>query len=262
MSTFALENEDLCQALRRRVKHYKREHPALSSQQIAKKFNMSSSTLNRIENQDIKNPTIDQVLKVLRGTGETNDLLGFIEEYYPDIADTYKRVYSENLGTEFTDISVETYLTNPDYFLILVLALSKKGISSEFVRSEFGNGGLRKLDHLMKLGLISPDKEGTFKSKVNHKLSQESSKTLFQMTVEKCYRPERIEDGENYLTLRTESLDKKKAIPELLKILKKAQTEINEVFNNPDYFGSDHVFLGLAMDYLVQPSVQERGQNV
>ena len=143
MSTFALENEDLCQALRRRVKHYKREHPALSSQQIAKRFNMSSSTLNRIENQDIKNPTIDQVLKVLRGTGETDDLLGFIEEFYPDIADTYKKVYSHNMERRFVEVDHERYFKDKSTFSIMLLSLTGKGTSRREVRDLFGRGGSR-----------------------------------------------------------------------------------------------------------------------
>ncbi|MCO4795314.1 MAG: helix-turn-helix domain-containing protein [Bacteriovoracaceae bacterium] len=251
MSTFALENEDLCQALRRRVKHYKREHPALSSQQIAKKFNMSSSTLNRIENQDIRNPTIDQVLKVLRGTGETNDLLGFIEEYYPDIADTYKRVYTQNADANFVNPELEKYFSDKKYFKILLLAFTGSGTSREEIVCLFGLEGESRLDELIKLNLLKVTGNNICQGEAEFKMSQQVSKSLLGLTVEAYYKPENMGNFSNYLVMITKEVNKKKTDELVIKVLEEARSKILNILNDPENKGSDKMFLGLTMDSLV-----------
>jgi len=251
MSTFALENEDLCQALRRRVKHYKREHPALSSQQIAKKFNMSSSTLNRIENQDIKNPTIDQVLKVLRGTGETNDLLGFIEEYYPDIADTYKRVYKDNGTAEFLSSDTESYFVKEDYFRIMLLAFTGDGTSHEEILSLFGKQGEKKLRELVVKEIITLKANGKLGApERDYNLSQESMKHLLSMTIKECYKSNELGKSGNFLAMMTKSIDRKKISKEIGDILDDTRKKVLKVLNNPENKGEDKYFVGLVADEL------------
>lgn len=250
MSTFALQDEDLCQALRRRVKHYKKDHPALSSQQIAKRFNMSSSTLNRIENQDIKNPTIDQVLKVLRGTGETNDLLSFIEEYYPDIAETYKDAYSHNSDNEFISNEAEHFFRDEETYLIMLLAYTGLGTTEEEVYKELGEKGRRTLSRLVDMSILKESSNGIFYTKdLNAKMSQEVTKKLLLNTIDHCYQSELIGKLNNFLSIQTESINKKGA-EELTRILKNAYSDINEVLTSEKFDGDLKFFVGLTSDCL------------
>ncbi|MCO4755242.1 MAG: helix-turn-helix domain-containing protein, partial [Bacteriovoracaceae bacterium] len=252
--TFALENEDLCQALRRRVKHYKREHPALSSQQIAKRFNMSSSTLNRIENQDIKNPTIDQVLKVLRGTGETDDLLGFIEEFYPDIADTYKRVYSENKDRTFINTDIEKYFRDKSTFTIMLLAFSGNGTSRSEIVELLGNSGLRTLTMLIQSEVLTEDSNGVINKgrgrDVN--MSQEALKDLLSNTIESHYKPENFGTGFNFLSFQTKQADRNKVMPKINIVLKDAFSKIHNILNDSENSGNDKIFIGLVSDSILE----------
>lgn len=249
MSTFALENEDLCQALRRRVKHYKREHPMLSSQQIAKKFKMSSSTLNRIENQDIKNPTIDQVLKVLRGTGETDDLLSFIEEYYPDIADTYREVYSENLDRTFVDNNHEKFFKDPRTFTVMLMAFTGEGTTESEIKETLGSEGLKVLRELFQKEILSINNGKISKSSgKDYAMSIDASKDLLINSIKKFYNSDHFGTGYNFLSLQTSQVDREKVMPEVNKVLKKAFSEIHEMLNAEENQGSDKVFIGLTAD--------------
>lgn len=249
MNTFALENEDLCQALRRRVKHYKKEHPALSSQQIAKRFSMSSSTLNRIENEDIRNPTIDQVLKVLRGTGETNDLLSFIEEYYPDIAETYKQVYSHNLDNNKVDSELEQYFEESNTFLIMILAYTDKGTSLEEIEQEMGIKGVRTLRQLIKKNILSVYEGEIRGTDSTVKFSQETTKKLLLNTIDSCAQSETINKMKNFLSIQTTGLSDE-GTRLVTNILKKTYEEIDNVFKNEQFKGENKYFVGLVSDFL------------
>lgn len=250
MSTFALQDEDLCQALRRRVKHYKKDHPALSSQQIAKRFNMSSSTLNRIENQDIKNPTIDQVLKVLRGTGETNDLLSFIEEYYPDIAETYKDVYSENLDSSFIEVNHESYFKDRSTFTIMLLAYTGVGTSKEEVLSLLGQSGIRELINLIQKEVLTESSDGKISAMTGQKvnMSQEAFKSLLMNSIDAHYKVDNFGSGRNFLSFQTSSLSKEVAMPKINAILKDAFSSVQKIIDDPINKGVDKVFIGLTTD--------------
>ncbi len=249
MSTFALQDEDLCQALRRRVKHYKKDHPALSSQQIAKRFKMSSSTLNRIENEDIRNPTIDQVLKVLRGTGEANDLLSFIEEYYPDISETYKKIYSHNLDNSRVDFELEKYFEDPDTFLIMVLAYTDKGTNFGEIEREVGAKGVRTLRHLIKKNILTVN-EGIIKGTDQKvKFSQETTKKVLLNTIESCSQSETINKMKNFLSIQTTGLSEEGARV-ITNILKKTYEEVDNVLKSEQYKGENKYFVGLVSDFL------------
>ncbi|MFT6069450.1 MAG: transcriptional regulator with XRE-family HTH domain [Bacteriovoracaceae bacterium] len=250
MSTFALQDEDLCQALRRRVKHYKKDHPALSSQQIAKRFKMSSSTLNRIENEDIRNPTIDQVLKVLRGTGETNDLLSFIEEYYPDIAETYREVYSENLNSSFIEVSHESYFKDRSTFTIMLLAYTGEGTSKDEVLSLLGQSGLRELVGLIQKEILSESKEGKISAMKGQKvnMSQEAFRSLLMNSIDTHYKVDNFGTGRNFLSFQTSSLSKEIAMPKINAVLKEAFSKVQMIIDDPVNNGLDKVFIGLTAD--------------
>jgi len=114
---------ELCLILRDRIRDYKKKHPRLSSQQIAKRFNMASSTFNRIENMDIKTPSLDQLIKVLRGTGNLGELLGFLEKFYPEISKTYSNYYNKFPNTQGSE-SYNRFIENPKYFKILLMIVT------------------------------------------------------------------------------------------------------------------------------------------
>jgi transcriptional regulator with XRE-family HTH domain len=248
-------DENLCTALRKRVQSFKNEHPRLSSQQIAKRFQMSSSTLNRIENEDIKNPTFDQVLKVLRGTGQTKDLLKYLEEFYPAVAESYREVYSENLDTEFLELDLESLFVQKDTFLLMLLAYSKNGCSKSMIEREFGKKGLAGLEVLIDKNAVEVNGDlvtGINTKKVN--LTQQNIKDLLTLSIDNCYTADEFGEDSNYLNFRSTNIDKEKAMPIIVSILKEAKNKIEDVLSQEQYRGEDYFFTGLVADTLVKKS--------
>ncbi len=154
----------LCEVLREKVKDYKRAHPRFSSSQIARKWGLSSSSLNRIENMDIKTPTIDQAIKVLRGCGSNEEIVEFIKSYYPEIHESLFSFYIETSKTNELDESLEKYFQDPSTYKMMLLASTKGGLSEQYILHEYGRSGHKLFMKLAADGLII-NKNGRFFTK-------------------------------------------------------------------------------------------------
>ena len=241
---------DLCADLSKRVREYKKSHPALSSTQVAKRFNMSTSSLNRIENCDVRMPAIDQIIKILRGTGAKGDLLKYLDEHYPIIAETYREAYSSK-GNDFVDVDLEFYLNDKDKFIIILLALTGSGTSREEVVSEFGVKGEKELDFLLNKGLLE-EKGGRIGNNDSFlTLSFNSLKTVLASSVESCFKTDGSGMGHNYIAYRASRVNREKVSEKLIGILQDAEREIMELFNEPSNQGNDDIFFGLVTDSLI-----------
>lgn len=243
----------LCTDLRDRVKGYKKDHPYLSGTQIAKRFNMSTSALNRIENCDVKTPAIDQVIKVLRGTGAKGDLLKYLDDRYPIIAETYKEAYSSS-SSEFVDIDLEYFLNDKDKFLIILLALTGSGTSVQEIRNEFGSRGIAELEFLLEKGLLR--EEDGFVGGNNQPLttSFETLQNLLAYSVEKCYDATNRRNQDNYIYFRACRVNRDKVFKRIMNVLENAESEIMSLINDPEFKGNDDLFFGMVADSLIDRS--------
>jgi transcriptional regulator with XRE-family HTH domain len=230
----------------------------MSGTQIAKRFNMSSSALNRIENCDVKTPAIDQVIKILRGTGATGDLLKYLDERYPIIAETYKEVYAST-SSEFLDLDLEYFLNDKDKFLIILLALTGSGTSRQEIKNEFGKQGLMELEFLIEKNLLR--EEGDFiigdGNRVN--LSFETTQNLLSYSVEKCYDATNIRKQDNFIYYRACRVNRDKVIKRVMSILENAEHEIRDLVNDPEFEGNDDFFYGMVCDSLTNTSTSLGG---
>ncbi len=75
--------------LQEKIKDYKKAHPRLSSSQIAKKWGMSTSSFNRIENLETKKTSVELSIRILKGVGMTDVLFETLGQYYPEFRDLY-----------------------------------------------------------------------------------------------------------------------------------------------------------------------------
>ncbi|WP_127717789.1 helix-turn-helix transcriptional regulator [Halobacteriovorax sp. HLS] len=245
---------DLCADLSKRVREYKKSHPALSSTQVAKRFNMSTSSLNRIENCDVRMPAIDQIIKILRGTGAKGDLLKYLDEHYPIIAETYREAYSSKTN-EYIDIDLEYYLNDKDKFIIILLALSGNGTTREEISREFGQQGLLELDFLVDKNLLL-EKDG----RIGHNdqlfhTSASTLKSLLANTVEKSFKSDQLNDDQNFISYYALRANREKVSRKIIGILKEAEMQILDVLNDPLNEGEDDIFFGLVTDSLISRNV-------
>ncbi len=134
---------ELCKSLRTKILNFKSEHPRLSSQQVAKLFDMSNSTLNRIENIEIKRPSVEQVLKILCGVGSKSDIQKYLDKFYPELSDVYFEHHQVNSlsNTEKIDIDPELdkELIEELSYLEASKILRQQELSDDFVPFIEGN---------------------------------------------------------------------------------------------------------------------------
>jgi len=252
MSQFVATDENLCVALRKRVQTFKEENPSLSSQQIAKSFNMSSSTLNRIENEDIKKPTFDQVLKILKGTGQTGDLLSYLEESYPSITETFREVYAGKTKVEYVPTVIEDYFVNPKYFKLMSLVFSGCSVSRDLISKIFGSEGLSCLDNLITDKVFHSCKDGLVEGKKDSfRLSLNGTRKLLSLVVDQCFKTENATNYTNHLTFQASSVNKELVMPEILKVLEDTHAKINNIFKRNEDTGNDCVYVGIVSDTIL-----------
>lgn len=250
MDTVVSGNESVVDALAVRIRTYKKEHPNLSGAQIARRFNMTSSSFNRIENGDVRVPTIDQVLKILRGTGATGDILKYLDAHYPQIAETYREVY-DTRNTEFVPQDLECHLNDKDKFLIILLALTGDGTTRDEVLREFGRKGLSELEYLLEKGHLVEENGVIGKNDKILNTSFETLKNLLLFSVQDCYEPCRAMSKENYIYYKAIGVKDESITRRIGAILKNAQNEIEDMLSKPENLGSEKIFYGVVIDSLL-----------
>jgi len=251
METAVSNNETIVDALALRIRTYKKEHPNLSGAQIARRFNMTSSSLNRIENGDVRVPTIDQVLKVLRGTGASGDILKYLDANYPSIAETYREVY-DTRNTEFISQDLECHLNDKDKFLIILLALTGDGTTREEVLCEFGRKGLSELEYLLEKGHLVEEDGVIGKNDKILNTSFETLKNLLSFSVSECFNSNGNQKRTNYIAYKAIGVKNDTIKKRISSILKDAQFQIDELLSDKENLGNEKIFIGSVVDNLLR----------
>lgn len=161
MDKVYLERPNVCELLQEQLRKYRKAHPRLSGAQIARRLGVSTSTMNRIENGDIKTPTIDQAVKILRACCGPEEVAEFMRTYYPDIHHgllDYFKMSSERVQLEE---DVEQYFCDESTYMMMLFATTKAGLSENWVLQEYGRSGHQKFMKLAARGVFK-NKNGRF----------------------------------------------------------------------------------------------------
>lgn len=240
-----------CAILKGYIEDFKSKHPNLSSNQIAQKLNIPQSSLNRIENETT-NPSLENVLSVLVGTGNHNRIPEVLGEIFPNHRERFEKIFSANAETPFLDDVATRYATDPDTFLLVQMGFTRTGISELDVRERFGSWGLEKLQMLIESGVLVRREDGFLcanEEKVN--VTFNDLKKIVCLAIEKCFEPEAIDQGISHLSYQTESVnDAGRQL--ILDELKRAQVNIRRIMYNPNYYGDHKVFAAMVADQIVK----------
>lgn len=241
--------EDLCEALRFKIKAFKRENPNLSGLQIAKIFGMASSTLNRIENRSIRTPSLDQVVKVLRGVGAHGELIEFMDEFYPAISDSFRKhiVYKKD---SLPDEHLMKLIFDQANFRVFLLAACGNGVSEEYLKENLGLDGVQRLEKLRTAGVL--------KSKNNRFVVDEGcpivfnklyAKDMLVRTIGDHYKAEKNTDIDTGVAIvSTCSVKDQRTIEEIKRILREAKQSIHRLVDSDESKGDIKYFFTLCCD--------------
>lgn len=256
---YAESARTLCEVLAERVKSYKRKHPRLNSHQVAKRFNMSASSLTRIMNGDIRTPSIDQVLRVLRGTG-CDDILAYLEEYFPEVAGAYKDIYrSMRDKVKYSELHAEEYLSDDKYFRILLICFSRIGTTRNQIFEAFGQVGVLALDHLNEREIVKVDEDGRVRGCSDLiSFSDKTVRNVLSKSVMHCSDLS-FRNSYNFLSYHSESISKE-GQKKIQEILFDANEEIKKIISMKEYEGDMQVYVGLVSDLLMESKQKEKIQ--
>ena len=254
----SIQFSDLKEFLSDCIKLIKKSHPNLSSAQLAKKLDLASSSFSRFENREIKKPSFNHAIKIVReACGETR-VQDFIKLHYPDMYKDLAKTYPGNADIEFVPQEAETYFQDLTTFELMMMATTNVGLTIDVVTSEFGRRGLLTLEKLVEKKILKDDNgKFTLGTKVN--AGQETVQKLLHNLINSSYDLEAFGTHKNLLSVQYESFDANKVTTKLSDIYINANKEIREVFNAPENAGPDVIWAGLVMDSLLKEKPESNG---
>lgn len=251
----SIQSADLKNFLSDCIRSIKQTHPNLSSVQIAKRLNLTTSTFSRFENKETSRPTFSSALKIVREACSDEDLQNFIKNHYPEMFSEFEKTYTGNSHLNFLPEEAESYLQDVNTYEIMMLITSNESIHKTTIKEEFGNKGLAIVKRLSSKGILREQGDNYSLGKENFNFGQETVQKLLLNLIEKSYNLEAFGTHTNWASIQYQSVDKNKVNPLIREIYKKANAEIREVLQNPYNKGNDILWTGLAYDSLLNKHV-------
>lgn len=253
MDQVYLNRPNVCELLRSKIRDYKKKHPRLNSSQIARKFGIATSTFNRIENNDIRNPSIDQAVKVLRGVGSAEDVADFLRTYYPEIHEGMLDYYVASAQTSILDDSIDSYFRDESIYKMMMLATSNCGLSENYVLQEFGRSGHQKFMKLASKGVLINKNGRFFSSKKDVYLSNISASKVSSFLHEDISKDHRVGiDVKGRSTLIYESVDLKSIKNDLKVLTEDYIHDVRKILKSEKNKGEDLVVLSNLVNCIEQ----------
>jgi transcriptional regulator with XRE-family HTH domain len=254
----SVQFSDLKEFLSDCIKSIKKSYPNLSSAQLAKRLDLASSSFSRFENREIKKPSFNHALKIVReACGETR-VQDFIKLHYPDMYNNMAKTYPGNADLEFVPQEAETYFQDSTTYELMMMATTNIGLTKDVVTAEFGRRGLLTLEKLVEKNVLK-DENGKFTLGTKVNAGQETVQKLLQNLVNSSYDLEAFGTHKNWLSVQYESVDENKVAPILRDIYIKTNKEIRDVFNAPENAGPNVMWAGLVMDSLLNEKQESNG---
>jgi len=243
MDKVYLERPNVCEILQSHIRNFKKEHPRLSGAQIARRFGVSTSSLNRIENGDIKNPTIEQAVKVLRATCGPETVAEFMRTYYPDIHHgllDYFKASSERVELEE---DVEQYFCDESTYMMMLFATTKRGLSENWVLQEYGRTGHQKFMKLAARGVLVNRDGRFFAGNGDIELSHKSALKVIEHVHKDAFNELTVTgENKNFSTyLEHARVDYKKIGKDISILIEDFRFEIDNILKKANGSGEDLV---------------------
>ena len=201
------------------IRALKQKYPNWSSSRIARFIGMGRSTFNRLENREGK-PGLDSIMRLLSSSGmahRISDIPGMIDDR--GMAEGVAGNLSHNADSAIVGEKLARFFASRGHRMVLLLATAnEKGIARESLRDEYGSEGMRMVDELVGKGILT-ERDGILRCE-GYAGTKEEPQTLEQGTLKKLlldcvrekYDPEKFGGDENWLSIQTGSVDRKKAM--------------------------------------------------
>ena len=248
--------------LKKCIRQIKDAQPNLSSLQISKKLGIPSSSLSRIENLDVEKPSFKHAVAILRAVCPQGEgIEEFTAKHYPELSQTFNRVYSGNKNLRFVEPEAEQFFEDHRTFEFMMMATSASGLTEAAVLKKYGMNGLQIVQGLVDRGLLKRNGDALYYATENVNFGQDTIHKLVQNLVTFNYDLDAFGNKLNWLSVQYESVDKDVVGPRMIEIMREANQKIRELLNSPEAKGKDVVWASLATDSLDRENSKDGGQN-
>ena len=193
-------DEDFSEILREYLLEERQKNPAINETTIAKKMGIPPTTFNRLLNGYSKKASVSTIIKL-------SQFIPKLKKNLPENIVKMFEVTMEKKTAQYMGQVMETLLADKHLFICWALVHSKKGITKDEIREDFGMQGLLALEILEKKNIILKDTTGRYKVKEQNKcitLSLHLIKAHLLFLAEE-YKPDNLKI--NYIHYRIKHLN-------------------------------------------------------
>lgn len=241
--------EKVSEILREFLIEERQKNPAINETAISKKMDIPPTTFNRLLNGYSKKASINTIIKLSQ----------FIPQLKRNLPKEIIKVFEvtmEKNTAQYMEQMMETLLSDKYLFICWALAFSKKGITEDEIREDFGRHGLSALKTLEKKNILSRNEKGCYKIKELDKkitLSFQLIKAHLIFLVEE-YKPGNLQT--NYIHYRIDYLNEK-GREQLMSAHKEFHRKIQRIMSDEENKGNTPYFSTGCSDRLSAKKLEE-----
>lgn len=258
-------NVSINHQLRNMVAEYLHRHPGLTLNALATRSGVAATTLRRLMQEESKNElaphSVLNLISYIFREKKISKLLNLIDG---PVAALLKKcfdqfIFSEESSQHKLDHDLNEILKDEINYVIYKLAANRSGTTIEYIKDMFGLNGIKKLEKLLDLGVISRENE-TLHAQIKNftldlKLAHQHAHTLVDQ-----YRPEDVSKGFNLFYSLSESLNAD-AIKAIKDIERDAVKKVFDIMNSDNSVG-DIPYFSLFISDILGHQMNQSNQGV
>jgi hypothetical protein len=244
-----LASPDNATKMRELIREYKNTNPSASTRGLSREIEIPASSLSKIENLQ-KDPTLEEMLKILSGTGNLHRVNEILEEFSPELSRLFETKIAYGTKVEFHPVELDPFFSEEVPCIIVLMAACEFGTTREEISNLYGVVGIQSLEKLLsdKILVENDDNAIKFKDATFRQLKPRELRNVLKHCLNSFYRENKYGTGQNWISFFAQSVDKEKVVPKARAILDKAFKDINKLMQDEANRGNDKLFLGMVMD--------------
>jgi hypothetical protein len=236
--------------LKERIESYVAGSKSRSLCKLAKDSNVPYSTIRRITQHEVSCVNQEIAVAILRVFATPEDIIKFIEDYYPESGKAF-REFTSNLGS-FAKRDVLDLIADYGIWYAVCLMEKKDGTSREALVNYLGEVKTQKvLDNLLTIDLIESDESGKLHLKNKNFSTSGSAAAILSIIrhITLSYEEEQRALPGHMLANLTTGWNEK-GLTLVRETLKDAAVKLIEASKNPEYVGDITCAFGVIASVL------------
>lgn len=250
------------------IKHlvdgYLNNNPKLTVNAFAGRSGIPATTLRRILSGKTKAEISPHtILAIVSYIHREKRIAKVIEKTSGAVYDVLSKNFSRYIFDNTDYVSDETLndvLKDRTCYFIYKLAANKKGISRNFIRMDYGENGIRSLDKMIKIGLIS-ESEGICHAKEKNFSLDVSVALKHNQELMNFFKLEEAKEGQNLYYTMSQGMNEE-GIKKIKDVKRTAVKAIQEIMNNEAYQGVIPYFSMMMSDTMIYSKKSELQEQV